>query len=756
LDGPLRISRHARVEAAWVAATASMTVAAVTIVLQLWRANPRVPFAYASDVNLNATIIKGMIETGWYHRIPALGAPFFYDMHDFPLGGDNLQLVLLKLMTLVSSDWALIMNVYFVLTFVLVSAVAYVVLRRLGVSRWLALGLANAFSLLPYHFIPGEHHLLLSGYFVVPLAALLIQTVLAGGVAGEGPRWRRWLGPVALCVVIAMGGGYYAFFTVLLVGAAGGLALLSPERRAGALHAGIFMAAIVGVGALNNLPSLLYWQEHGRNDQVAQRVLGESNLFALHAADLILPQDNHRIGLLDAIADERNEADILPALTGPPNAGLGALGTTGLIVSLLVLVAPAVGAGFGRRLGARRDLVASFGILSLVGILFGSVGGLSLLIALAGFLQIRVWARIHVFIAFLSLAALGLALPAAIDWLRERRSTAADRLPWMGAAVAGAVVVIALVDQTTVPMVPTYAANRAQFTSDRGFVEDVERLMPQGAMVFQLPIVSYPEQPPVVRMHDYALFRGYLHSDTLRWSYGAMRGRPEDWTRELAGRPLEDVMRQVAAAGFSGIYIDREGFEDRAHELEVHLTAALGPAVVFSRDARLSFFDLRDYAAGLRSQLGPEATAKLGERAVRPVRPTFGAGFYPLQFTPPSSGYGDAPFYPRLSGQSTSRLAQSTATLELVNPLASVRPVHLTFGLASATQAAGTLDVVAGPTRTRLDLTPATARRSIALDLPPGTTTVNFTSSVPAGEGAYSFRLDDFLIDDAGSPTNGR
>lgn len=221
-------------EATWTAATAAVTTAAAVLVLQLWHANPRVPFAYAGDANLNSAIIKGIIETGWYQGIPSLGAPAGYEMYDFPLGGDNLQFVLLKGLTFLSEDWALVLNAYYLLTFALVSAISYLVFRCLGLARGLSLGLATVFSLLPYHFIPGEGHLLLSGYFVVPLGALLVLTVFsggfprlpAGGVITTVRAWRSWAPPAALCVVIGTGGGYYAFFTVLLLGVAGSLALL--------------------------------------------------------------------------------------------------------------------------------------------------------------------------------------------------------------------------------------------------------------------------------------------------------------------------------------------------------------------------------------------------------------------------------------------------------------------------------------------------------------------------------------------------
>jgi phosphoglycerol transferase len=755
------LSPTVRTEAAWVAGTVAVTGAAVVLVLQLWQANPRVPFAYSGDVNVNATIIKGIVETGWYQRIPNLGAPAGYDMHDFPLGGDNLQWALVKGLTFLSHDWALVLNAYYLLTFALVSAVSYLVLRRLGLARWLALGLATIYSLLPYHFIPGEHHLLLSGYLVVPLGAFLVLTVFDGGFGdpSAGAGRRPWILPAALCVLIGTGGAYYAFFTVLLLGVAAGMALLAKATRRGALHGAALMGLIVVVASLNNVPSLLYWRAHGHNDQVAQRSLGESDLYALHIVDLVLPVDHHRVPPLADLKAKRDTGAVISALAGAQNSPLGVAAASGLGLSLLAAAAMAVNAGFGPRLGAARRRFGQLAVLNVTCMLFATVGGFSMLVALAGVLSIRVWARIVVFIAFFSLVALGLAITAGIDavqrWLAARSSEdgAARRL--RRATMIGAPVLLALavLDQTTPAMVPPYAANRDAFTSDRGFVQEVERRMPKGAAIFQLPIISYPEQPPVVNMNDYDLVRAYLHSKDLRWSYGAMRGRPADWTPDLAGRPLEEMLDRVTAAGFEGLYIDRFGFVDHASALEAQVSALAGPASVFSRDGRLSFFDLRSWSRQQRDRLGADATAELGRLVLHPVTARWGDGFFPLSFAPATNGTGDALYYPEQPGQSTLRHGRVDATVEFTNPLATPRPVNLVFSLASSTGAPGQLTVSGGGAPIVLPLVAAGRQVTLPITLPPGTTTLTLHSTAPPEPTSHaSFRLDNFRIDDARPP----
>jgi phosphoglycerol transferase len=648
-----------------------------------------------------------------------------------------------------------------------VSAISYLVLRRLGLARWLALGLGTVYSLLPYHFIPGEHHLLLSGYLVVPLGAFLVLTVFDGGFgdrsAGDGRRRRAWVGPALLCVLIGTGGAYYAFFTVLLLGIAAGMALLSRSTRRGALHGAALMGLIVLVASLNNVPSLLYWRTHGHNDQVAQRSLGESDLYALHIVDLVLPVEHHRVPLLADLKARRNTGAVISALAGAANSPLGMAAAAGLGLSLLAAGAVAVDSDLSRRLGAARRRFGQLAILNVSCMLFATVGGFSMVVALAGVLSIRVWARIVVFIAFFSLVALGLALTAGLEALHRRlaargsEESAARQMRRVILFGAPLLLALAVLDQTTPAMVPAYAANRDAFTSDRGFVQEVERRMPKGAAVFQLPIVSYPERPAVVNMNDYDLVRAYLHSTDLRWSYGAMRGRPADWTPDLAGRPLEDMLDRVTAAGFEGLYIDRFGFADHASALEVQVSALVGPAAVFSRDGRLSFFDLRARARQQRDRLGADATAELGQLVLHPVTAKWGNGFFPLSFTPAANGTGDALYYPEQPGQSTLRHGRVDATLTLVNPLPTPRPLRLVFSPASSTGAPGQLTVTGGGAPVVLPLGPAANPVEVPLVLAPGTTTLTLHSTAPPEPVSHaSFRLDNFHIDDARPPVPAR
>jgi hypothetical protein len=145
-------------------------------------------------------------------------------------------------------------------------------------------------------------------------------------------------------------------------------------------------------------------------------------------------------------------------------------------------------------------------------------------------------------------------------------------------------------------------------------------------MVYQLPYFAFPNDQPLARMGIYDHVRGYLYSDTLRWSYGGMMGREADWQQTLAGQPVDLLVARLAATGFAGIYVDRFGYHDSAAALETELVSLVGPPSTVSRDRRFSFFPLPQRPAGL-DQASGEAVTGLAEQTLHPILARLGAGF---------------------------------------------------------------------------------------------------------------------------------
>jgi phosphoglycerol transferase len=106
----------------------------------------------------------------------------------------------------------------------------------------------------------------------------------------------------------------------------------------------------------------------------------------------------------------------------------------------------------------------------------------------------------------------------------------------------------------------------------------------------------------VHRMEDYAELIGYLHSSDLRWSYGQLKGRPSKWEAAVARRPPAQMLAELSALGFDGIYLDTFGYAHRGRALIPELSRVLGVTPLVSADGRLYFFDMARYNRRLRER----------------------------------------------------------------------------------------------------------------------------------------------------------
>src|SRR6185369_15166668 len=96
---------------------------------------------------------------------------------DVPTSDNNLYFLLIKLISLFTSDYAVIINLFFLLSFPLTTAIAFYVLRRFGLSYFPAALGSLLYTFLPFHLVRGQHHVFLTSYYLVPLMVMVILWV---------------------------------------------------------------------------------------------------------------------------------------------------------------------------------------------------------------------------------------------------------------------------------------------------------------------------------------------------------------------------------------------------------------------------------------------------------------------------------------------------------------------------------------------------------------------------------------------------
>jgi phosphoglycerol transferase len=491
------------------------------------------------------------------------------------------------------------------------------------------------------------------------------------------------------------------------------------------LAATLVLVGVTATGVLANFtPTFLYRLQHGINGLAVDRGTGEAEVYGLKVAQLLLPHTCHRLHWAAKIKDDYIKGGA--SVNENDTASLGLTASAGFLLLL--------GGLLFWRTGKRFPLFDPLSILAGAGVLLGTVGGFGALVALLGCKWIRSYNRISVYIAFFALFLIVLLLDALARKLGRSRLAITLYHGFLVLIVMGGVY-----DQSPGYSSGAYAVVKDEYQSDADFVQAIETRLPPGAMVFQMPYMTFPEAPAPKLMADYDPFRGYLHSKTLRWSYGAMKGREGDeWYRGTAAKPTDEFIRSLVLAGFLGIYIDRYGYDDRAASLETGLTRLLGASPLVSRNQRLVFFDLTFFASQLRRHLTPREWAVKEDVALNPLF------FFWRKFGSET-----------VEGNETSRWCGPKGQLQILNRSTNVRKVEIRTWFRTAAGNPGSVHIsgplLAGP----MAVEAQQGEWAATLIVPPGKHELQLAcdaaeSNLGSASGNLVFRVVNFQVQERG------
>lgn len=568
----------------------------LTWIMQLWSADLTIPFAYNGDAILTGTGIKGAIDNGWYLSNHFIGAPYGLTLYDFPPSG-TLDLLVMKTISLLFPNWAITMNLYFLFTFPLVAITAFFVFRKLGISRMISLAGSLLFTFMPFHFLRGEAHLTLSAYYMIPLIVLVCLWLFEDGFSlmlwqktnSDSKLKINWkaAGSILICIFAGLAFIYYSFFACFFLLIAGIGAALSRKKWQPLLISGTLIVIVILTVMVCNIPSLLYQFQNGTN-QLLTRNPQDSETYGLKIIQLLLPINGNSIPFLANFAGNYNIT--APLVNENVTASLGIIGSIGFLGLLGTIFYRVFRPGpVGQKNNFEKLWQVS--VLNGAAVLLGTIGGLGSFIAYLFFPQIRAYNRISIFIAFFSL----LAVAWGIEYIIKKMSFSKI----VGILLVAAILIFGITDQTTSNFIPDYQNTKSEFLNDQNFVTNIEKQYPIDRMVFQLPYVPFPESPPLNKMASYDLFRGYLHSTKIEWSYGTMVGRWGDsWESYVSSLPTDQMLKQISISGFDGIYVDSYGYSDNGEEIVASLTYLLNVKPLVSENGRLYFFNMGPYNSG--------------------------------------------------------------------------------------------------------------------------------------------------------------
>jgi len=513
--------------------------------------------------------------------VPELNAPFGANWNDHPrtlrpvfLAGGLLARKLGLFAT---------MNLMLLGAHVLAGIALYLVARYFRARREWALVAGLAFGLSHYLFWRSLDHLDLALGWHIPLCVM----VVAWAFSRRGIPWRsrRLAVAAAVAVLAAFHNPYYSalFGQFLCLGA---LAQALRRERAKA----VVLAGLVGVLAVSFLVdhagvAAFQWR-HGRNAG-AERGYGGLERYCLKPLELFVPPIGFGLDDWGRLANEYWQRRLYKGEGGSPYLGLLGGGTLAWLFGLtLVRVL---------RRPPRRPPPAALAVLWILA--YSILGGINQVLGLLGFVWLRGANRYSIWI-----------LALVLLYLATRRGVSRKA----SLALSGAACVLCIADQ-----VPrwgdreTIRRTRLAIEGDRAFVRDAEQVLPPGAMVFQLPLVDFPEGLPLPGMGAYEPLRPYLFSDRLRWSFGSDRGRRrEHWQLTVAAKPPADMAAALEACGFAGILVHRAAAVDGG--VLAGLAAAGRPVRVTSAAGDFALVPLHPRVPA--PDPGPEAALEEGAR----------------------------------------------------------------------------------------------------------------------------------------------
>ncbi|MFZ4778220.1 MAG: hypothetical protein ACOYM3_22845 [Terrimicrobiaceae bacterium] len=474
-------------------------------------------------------------------RIPQLGAPDVADWTSIPTI-EELPIYLTGLLARAVGLFAAL-NIKLLLGHLLAALTFYAVARYMGCElTWAFLG-GLAFGTAPFIFSESPHHSIVAYVWHIPLFLPIWQWV--SSKPGIVLYSRRFWFAVAVAFVTGLQNVYYTniFCQLTLLG---GVILYFRERCLRSLLP--VFAIIFSSAAAFGLMSLDTWLQKLGGQGIAsaiQRPYKWLEIYALKPVDLIIPLPTHHFEAFRTFAINHANSSVLV------NEGsyLGLLG----IAALLWVFGAALYAAFKGRAG---DIPREAWQILWVFAAFAT-GGLNTVAGAFGFTMFRAGYRMSVVI---------LAIVLLFAMLRASQLSRLNRR--LGSIIAIFLGLLVIWDQMPVPHLPAHRELVAmQVESDREFTKMIEARLPGNAMIFQIPIMSFPEAP-VQGITPYEHFRPYLFSNRLRFSFGATKAEIENgWQSKLGGLGMEDSLQLIQKQGFQAVYINRKGFPDKGEEM---------------------------------------------------------------------------------------------------------------------------------------------------------------------------------------------
>ena len=572
----------------WYALLTVSTLMLLGVIYQFNIIGLHIPLVYGGDGVFSGESVKTILETGWCLFNPNVGAPFGQSMVAFP-NSDGLSVLLIRMIGVLISDWAVAMNLFYFLTYILAALISFWAMRKMGVHAGVAYIFSLLYAFLPFHLIRSEAHLYLAAYYAAPLVVFVVHEMFSFEYQNETKSLPSiWL-LILIGIVASSTGSYYAFFSCAILSFALLYRIIQLRNFSSSKSLFILLGVIIAGGVVNVSPTLFYLltQPHS---PFTWRGPAEAEIYGLKIIQLLLPRQGGSFQFWKFLSERY--CKVMPLVNENVTASLGIWGSFGFLFGLGALT-------FFRQKSWLAP-VRSLAKVNLFMVLLATIGGFGALISLLGFTEIRCYNRMSNFIAFVSLFSTAAIFTHLLNKLKHG---------WKSKILVLVILLMALLiglkDQVNFPEINA-ASLQEPFLSDAAYFSSLEKIIPKQAMILQLPYVPFPEYPPVVKMTDYDQFRPYLHTQGIRWSYGVMKGTEGDEViKTLSSLSSQDIVKKANIIGYSGVLINTLGYNDAGVAIIKEFQSALGQSGIVG-DGFVYFSLPVEPSAGSQAKKGGE------------------------------------------------------------------------------------------------------------------------------------------------------
>ncbi|MBA2654966.1 MAG: hypothetical protein H0U71_07900 [Gammaproteobacteria bacterium] len=688
------------------------------------------PLSYGGESLVINVIVKAIFDSKYYINIPFFSAPFSFSFIDFPIY-TPLNFIAVRFLSLFFANYGSVLNTFYFSTYLLSTVISLSIFRRLALNNFFSLVAALLYSFNFYHVWRGVGHLTVNTYFVAPifiyLAIIVFNRPTFLTKIAASTRTKKTMSIIGLCLLPIAGAccssaGYFVLFGCYLIAIAGIIAAINKKNWAPILNAFFFISLSMLTFVASLSPTILKNIQYGPNKEAFARGPQESEVYALKITQLLFPHDGHRIEALKNFKKYYNQT--APLVNENTSASLGVLGSIGFLILLMVL--------FIRRWQVNTTLYL-FSIFNISCVLFAISGGFCSVLAYTISPILHACNRISVYISFFSLFAFFMSAQLVIEKFPSIHNK------FMMSFIAMLLLSIGLIDQ-----LPSFSSNKMSlsktqidFNNDKKFVKQIETSLPAHSMIFQLPVIGFPDQLTNNWQEIYRHFMPYLHTSAFRWSYGVTNGSEAlKWQQSLSAQSPREMLQHLAFSGYEGLYINRNWYKDKAQHLTREITLITKTKPLENASSNLVFYDLQPYIQKLK-QDNPLRFQDEARKAVinTSLNISWAKGFSILE----------------TRDKKTWHWCDKKGCLKIFNFTTHNVPVNISFKVQTAYPGMSTLYITSDLFDTKININWTETRVSKKIEVAPGIHVINFSTNakkvVAQGDPrSLYFSVNDFLI----------